>query len=512
MTSARRVRLPASFWLVPILLVAAALRAAPWFKPHVFTGVMEYDDGVYYAASRALLHGLVPYRDFTIVHPPLATLLFAPAAAIGAVAGDPAGLAVARVEVLLAECVNVWLVYRLTLALTQRVDVRRAWPAFVAAGIYAVAPGAVTAGHTALLEPMTTLFALLAMGWLLRQPLTTRAAVAGGASLAAALGVKLFAGVYVVVAAGWLLATARDRMLPAALGFAGALAIIFVPVIGWAGPRVMWRDLVASQLMRPADGGLGTLSRLRSLFGVGVAPAVTGAALLALCTAAIVAAVVEIRRRRAPLSPQLWVWAAIAVLSAVSFLRSPSYFDHYAGFFAAPFAITVGAALVTATVSRRLVLAMVSASVAGLVVVNAFGAVRGDSRWQASPSFQPVADDVPRGACVYTDAVSLLVAADRLRLPDRRCPGWLDGRGQNLVWSIGRRHRDDFYPRGFRLDRRWQVQTLDQVEAASYLLVRSDPRQMPEWTDVIRAYAADHFRQVWAGSGRIPAQLWVRVS
>src|SRR5690348_14341143 len=105
-----RVRLPRSWWLVPIVVVAAALRAAVWFKPHVFTGVMEYDDGVYYAASRALLHGLVPYRDFTIVHPPLTTLLLSPAAAIGAVAGDPAGTAVARIEVLLAECVNVWLV------------------------------------------------------------------------------------------------------------------------------------------------------------------------------------------------------------------------------------------------------------------------------------------------------------------------------------------------------------------------------------------------------------------
>lgn len=510
MTGAQRFRLPSSWWLAPILLVAAGLRVAPWFKPHVFTGVMEYDDGVYYAASRALLHGLIPYRDFTIVHPPLTTVLLLPAAAIAAVVGDPAGMAVARVEVLLAECVNVWLVYRLTHAAVRDVsgDVRRPAP-YVAAGLYAVAPGAVTAGHTALLEPLTTLLALLAMIWLMREPLTTTGAVVGGACLAGALGVKLFAGVYVLVAASWLFVRARHRLRAASLGFVGACAVVFGPVLAFAGPTVVWRDVVATQLMRPADGGVSTLSRVRSLFGVGVIPTAVGVGLVVICLLVFIAVAVEARPR---LAAQLWAWVAIAVLSAASFAGSPSYFDHYAGFFAAPFAISVGIALATATVFKQAIRSPVATAVVALVVVASVGAVGDDSRWQRSPDLPAAAREIPHDACVYSDAVSLLIAADRFRVGDRRCPGWLDGRGQNLVWSVGHRHGDDFYPRGFLLDRRWQEQTLRQIEAASYLLTRTDPRQTPEWSQAIGTYVASHFRQAWSDSGRIPAQLWVRTS
>ncbi len=493
---------------MPVVFVAVVLRVVPWFKPHVFTGVMEYDDGVYYAASRALLHGLVPYRDFTIVHPPLTTILLLPAAAIGVLVGDPAGMAAARVEVLLAECVNVWLVYRLTRAAVGNGEgqARRLAP-YIGAVVYAVAPGAVTAGHTALLEPMTTLFALLAMVWLLREPLTRAGAVAGGACLAGALGVKLFAGVYVVVAAGWLLATARQRLPAAALGFAGGCAVVFGPVLALAGPTVVWRDVVATQLTRPADGGVSALARVRSLFGVGVIPTAVGVGLVAICLLVFIAVAVEARPRPAA---QLWAWVAVAVLSAASFAGSPSYFDHYAGFFAAPFAISVGIASAAAAGFERLVRGAVATAVLALVAVTSIGAVRDDGRWQRSPALQAAARKIPPGACVYSDAVSLLIAADRFRVGDRRCPGWIDGRGQNLVWSVGHRHGNDFYPRGFLLDRRWQAQTLRQIEAAAYLLTRTDPRQTPEWNQQVGAYVASHFRKLWSDSGRIPAQLWVR--
>lgn len=122
---------------------------------------------------------------------------------------------------------------------------------------------------------------------------------------------------------------------------------------------------------------------------------------------------------------------------------------------------------------------------------------------------QAVDAHVPTGACVYSDAVSLAVAADRFRPPSPSCPGWLDGRGQNLVWS-SHRTVPNFYPRGFLVDRRWQQQTQRQLDAAAFLLVRSDPTQMPEWSPSVRAYVARHFQLVWTGSGRIPAQLWAR--
>src|SRR5207248_415859 len=151
--------------------------------------------------------------------------------------------------------------------------------------LYAVAPGAVAAGDTVLLEPMTTVFALVGMLCLLRRPPAARAAAAGGACLAAALAVKLFAGVYVLVAAGWLLQTARERLLPAA-----------------------------------------------------------------------------------------------------AFLRSSSYFDHYAAFFTAPLAITLGVALAAGSIGGLLVRGAAASTVAGLLAAGCLASVRADSEWQSGVS------------------------------------------------------------------------------------------------------------------------------
>ena len=101
--------------LLLILTVAGLLRIWPWLRPHALNAVWEYDDGVYYAASRAVLHGLWPYRDFTIVHPPLISLLLLPFALLGAVFGDAAGMAAARVATVAVGVANIWLVYLLAL-------------------------------------------------------------------------------------------------------------------------------------------------------------------------------------------------------------------------------------------------------------------------------------------------------------------------------------------------------------------------------------------------------------
>jgi 4-amino-4-deoxy-L-arabinose transferase-like glycosyltransferase len=495
--------------LFAVLAVAAALRIAPWLKPHVFLGVMEYDDGVYYAASRSLLHGLVPYRDFTIVHPPLTSILLLPAAGIGALVGDPGGMAAARVEVVLAELLNVWLVYRLTRIAARGTDKFRRWAPFVAAALYAVAPGAVAAGHTVLLEPFTNLLTLTAMLLLLRGEGSVRSDAMSGALVAAALGVKMFAAVYLAAAVIWLCVTARSRIRAFATGFGAAVVVVFAPFAIVAGPARLWRDLVTTQLTRPADGSMSASGRVRSMTGLtALSVPVT---MLLLTAGAIVAAaiVMTVRRRGMPLSSHLLLWVLVAAGIGVAFARSPSYFDHYAGFFAAPLAVSAGIVLAASSaVGLTWRAATVGVTIA-LAVPASFWSLKGDLAWRSDPSLQAVDARVPAGACVYADAVSLAVAADRFRPPSPSCPGWLDGRGQNLVWSHGRTV-PHFYPHGFLANGRWQQQTQRQLDAAAFLLVRSDPTRMPEWTPALRAYVARHFQLVWTGSGRIPAQLWAR--
>jgi alpha-1,2-mannosyltransferase len=138
---------PLPWWgatLAAILLGAFALRIAPDVHAGNLTGVLEYDDGVHYAAGLALLHGQLPYRDFVLLHPPGIALLMAPVAALGELIGEPAAMALARLGIIAVGLMNAALLARL---------LRRASPlAGLAGAVYAAYPGAIYAERTVLLD------------------------------------------------------------------------------------------------------------------------------------------------------------------------------------------------------------------------------------------------------------------------------------------------------------------------------------------------------------------------
>ncbi len=512
-------RLDARSWLQEaalafVLLIAVALRVWPWLKANVWMGVLEYDDGVYYAASRALLHGLAPYRDFTIVHPPLTAVLLLPFAALGSFLGDAAGMAAARAAIVLVACVNVWLVYRLTrIGLGGRS--RAAVAASVAAALfYSVFPAAVGAAHTLLLEPLANLFVLVAMLVLLRRnPLSPWAAVAGGALLAAGLGVKAFAGAYVIVGVGWIAVMQVRRAAQFLVGWGAACAVIFLPFVALAGPSTVWRDLVVTQWGRPPDSAGPVSYRLQSLLGLGYLPLVWAEVVVALAVTVGIVLIGVSRRRGVPAARTVWLWLSLTVLIGLSFLQSPSYFDHYADFFAPALAILLGYVLGMAAVAGRTTNAFAVVAVIALLLPTAAESIRADASWPAGASLEQAARGVPQGACVYYDAVSLAIAANRFHAPTANCPAWLDGRGQNLVWAYGAGGRRNFYPAGFLADSRWQQGTQRQLAAAAFLLVRTDPTRTPEWRYALRIYVRQHFHLVWnSHGGVIPSQLWQRNS
>ena len=96
-----------------MVVVGVALRTLVWWPSHNLLGVLEYDDGVYYAAARLLLDSYLPYSDFSIVHPPGVSLVLLPAAVFGYFLGDPIGMVAGRVEMQLVVALNIVLVYRL---------------------------------------------------------------------------------------------------------------------------------------------------------------------------------------------------------------------------------------------------------------------------------------------------------------------------------------------------------------------------------------------------------------
>ena len=74
-------------WAIAIAAIAFLIRLVPVLRGGGLLGIGNYDDGVYYAAATGLIHGLLPYQDFLLLHPPGSTLLLAPFAAVAQLTG-----------------------------------------------------------------------------------------------------------------------------------------------------------------------------------------------------------------------------------------------------------------------------------------------------------------------------------------------------------------------------------------------------------------------------------------
>ena len=494
---------------LPMLVVLAiALRTGTWWAPHTLFGVMEYDDGVYYSAAKLLLHGLMPYSDFTIVHPPLLSIVLLPAAAFGQVFGDPAGMAGARICMQAVAAANIVLIYRLGLRLPAAPErARRA--ALLAAGLYAVMPNAVISEHTVLLEPLVSLACLTGVFVLLHRDVAGRgAAFACGFLMIAGLGIKLFAGAYVVAVVVWVLATRQFRLLlPYAGGLAAGLAVLIAPLVA-AAPSAAWHDVVVTQLARPENTGVDQgLERVSSMVGLGYLPAALGALLLFVV---IVKTALLIRMRPAS---SLVLWSTVLGLSGIAILTAPTYFLHYGAFLAPPLVLLASRLVAFDGGGRRTAIAR--AAFAGAIAASfAVGTGSNLLHQQGQADLRRVtAAVVPRGSCVYYDAVSLALAADVYQEPSDRCPSWVDGRGVALTRNTSWPRGVDFYPEGFVADSGWQAANVAQMQKADYLLLRSSPASFPEWTDSTRRYVLNHFVPVWTGGRESRRQeLWKRTT
>ncbi len=71
----RKVNLRQLVTLLAVIGAGAYLRL--WNIQHTFNIIHDYDEGVYALGARAILDGNLPYRDFTLIHPPLYNLVLA---------------------------------------------------------------------------------------------------------------------------------------------------------------------------------------------------------------------------------------------------------------------------------------------------------------------------------------------------------------------------------------------------------------------------------------------------
>ena len=419
-------------WAIGIAAIAFAVRLVPVVRGGGLFGLGNYDDGVYYAGATGLVHGLLPYRDFLLLHPPGSLLLLSPFAAAAQVTSDSYGFAAARIAWMLLGAANTLLIWRILRSIGLVAAL------FGAVG-YAVFYPAVYSDHTTLLESPATTALLIAI--LLLEPLSKASALsrgrafAAGALLGLTVTIKIWGLVTVVIVLGWLLIMRRFRVaLQVMIGSAAMAGLICLPFFA-AAPTAMWHQLVRDQIVRHANQGVTLLARLDGIVGLGIvgrshATIAVLAAIGLLCAAALAWSYGEARL------------AVVLLLGQGAFLLiTPTWFPHYAGFTAGPLALTVGAAIARMIALARARPARIAVAIAVasalLVYTSGWSDIKFGRRFPAE--FQAPATSAP--GCVTTDDATALVETNTLsRNISRGCRFIADlgGHSHDMAAAAGR--------------------------------------------------------------------------
>jgi hypothetical protein len=404
---------------------------------------ISYDTSVYYAASDAITFGRMPYRDFTLLHPPGLPLMLTPFAMLGRLTNDHLGFMAAAVGFTVLGAVNAMLVT----VVARRMGV--GLPGAVLGGaFYAVWLGSVRAEFMVRLEPLGNFFVLVGLLAYLSAERSgrRRGLLWAGAAFGAAVSVKIWWAVPLLVLIAWQLArTRRRRLVPVSAGAALALAVVNGPFL-LAAPGAMWHMVVIDQLARPRDpASLGRKGRY--LTGVSYllpdGPRLLVAILVLAGAVAIILAMVAAWRRQAA----RLVVGLLAVQLAVLAL-APSWFTFYADYLTPVAALTIAAAVVplrwpahwphTVPEQRRIVKEVagwiVTVTTVAVVTVSGVATARllaaGNNYIVPFPT-APLTAAVSGVHCLMSDTPTDLILLNTLSRDLRNgCPNWVDVTGR----------------------------------------------------------------------------------
>ena len=412
------------------------------FGYHYSTG-NPYDDGVYLGAALRLVNGVVPYRDFVLLHPPGVPLLMTPIAALGHVIGTRDAMAGARLVTVLVTGLN---------AVLAAIAVRhRGVGAMMIAGTaLACFPLAVAADQSLLLEPYLVCFCLIGMIAMFsggKLASSHRLALAGVA-FGFAGAIKIWAIFPILVA----LAVCLPRWKDLRTLVLGTIAGFVVPCLPFflLAPHAFIHDVFVTQLAHTGSAAAGASSSVRLLtltgfWGISFLHSKTALALCFVIVLVIFVALVYGLSARSPNTRADWFMLGSAVITTTAMFIPSSYFDHYAYFPAAFVALLIGscaARVIRAlgTVDRRfvgrlgylVVPAVVSLVAIAVLVPEQVSYAR--SYLSVSPE-EPgtiVSRLTPPGACVVSNIVSVTILANRFDPAKEGCPAVVDPFG---VWQ-----------------------------------------------------------------------------
>ena len=415
---ATRIGLPLAIGLIALLG-----RLLPVLRGGGLFGRESYDPFVYYSAAVSLWSGRLPYRDFLLLHPPGMLVALLPFAGLGALAGDPVGMAAARLAIMLTGAGSAVLVYLLLRPGGMA-------GALVGAGLYAVWFPAYYTEHDVRLEAVAGFLVLsgIAVLQLWRTPRSNLPPLLAGALFAAATMVKLWGVVGIVVLVVWLCWHHGPRR--AAMAVAGAALAAAQLVLPFATVMPQFLQLAVTDQLGRTPSGTPAAARLLDILGLGPAPPPLATPLLAVAVVLTVTALWIAFRTPQGRLHGLLVLSGVAVL-----LAAPSWYPHYPALVAGPLCLVLGnaAAVLLAKLSRP----MVRRAALGVVVTGVAGALvllLGHTAGMRFPGQELAAVLSSRPGCVTTDRPAALVLSNLLRRNlERGCPVVVDPLGYKFA-------------------------------------------------------------------------------
>ena len=397
------LRLPSTRWALGALAVFAfVVRLVPVLLGGGLSFYGRYDDGVYYSAADALSFGRLPYKDFTLLHPPLLMLVLTPFALLGRLTTDATGMDVARLAFMAIGAANTVLV-----ALIARRWGSRA--AVIAGLMYASWLPAVYGEESTMLEPLGSTALCVALLLLLRRADVPHRldAFLAGAALGLAVTDKIWYAAPLVSVLTWQLAC-RHYRTAVRIGAAAAVAMGVV-----AGPfavltgRRMWDMVIVDQLLRPQIVS-SRFTRLTSIFGLKAFATGQPMYLDVLTLVGLVLlAVAVIGCWRQPQGRVLvWVFG----VNLLVLMESPPYYQHYAAFTAAPGTLVVAVAASRLERLPRLRMQIALTATLALILMSAGAVITSPTGKVFPTAFRRLA---PPG-CTTSDDPQSLIDMNRL--------------------------------------------------------------------------------------------------
>lgn len=485
---------------VIISLMGVIVRLSLFSVPGHLSGLTEYDDGVYFGAALKLVSGVFPYKDYVLVQPPGIALLLSPVALLSKLIGSQSGLAVARIVTVLADGLSIFLVGKILRS-------RGILAVVAGCGFMAFYSQAVVSSATVLLEPYMNLFCLLGVSFAMKDESdqdSYRRVFISGIFIGVAGSIKSWAIVPAIFLGLILLVSFKSMRIRRSFSYIGGVVLGFgvvtLPfiIIGGAG---FFHDVISVQLARIPGHRVGLFTRLNQLSGsaplewlIGHQREVTIFLSLVMVLVIAIAAKDALLRRCS-----LGAFAVVTTVGVAAVLFYPNdFYYHYPDFLAPYFAISLAIAA-DSVVSWSTSLLRGSKSIApGFLMIAAIFLVvfAGDLLFEINSA--PVPDPsrlargvIPKGACVVSDEVSLLIESNRFYASSANCPVLIDSYGSALALSGGLTI-DGGASQSTAVDRFW----LSKMKSAEYLWLSPQNRRRLGWSSGNLQYLKSHFIEV----------------